>query len=293
MKRYLIAGLVVVVADARRRCAGARPLGMPEPRPADAPAARVLGRAGHGAARATSPRGRTPWARPRRRPCGGAIIAELDRLGLRLRGADRRGGLDAQRPRRRHGAQRRRPPARRGRRALGPARGALRLGRRVAGRRRRRVRGRGPPGDGARPARRPDRCATTSSFSSPTARSAACSARAPSSRGHPYAYRVGVVLNLDSPGTSSPLLMYETSPDNGRLVSEFLAAADRPYTSSLMYEVSRRSDILSDFQPFESIGFPGLSFGSLDGPPTTTRATTTSTTWTRRWCSIRGTPSSP
>ncbi len=76
-------------------------------------------------------------------------------------------------------------------------------------------------------------------------------------REHPFAYRVGVVLNVDSPGTSSPLLMYETSPGNGRLVTELLAAVDRPYTSSLMYEVSRRSEILSDFQPFGEVGLPG------------------------------------
>ena len=85
-------------------------------------------------------------------------------------------------------------------------------------------------------------------------------------REHPYAYRVGVVLNVDSPGTSSPVLMYETSPDNGRLVQELLAAVERPYTSSLMYELSRRSEILSDFQPFEEAGLPGMSFASLDGP---------------------------
>ncbi len=83
---------------------------------------------------------------------------------------------------------------------------------------------------------------------------------------HPYAYRIGVVLNVDSAGTSSPLLMYETSPDNGRLVADLLASVDRPYTSSLMYEVSARTDILSDFRPFASVGLPGLSFGSLDGP---------------------------
>lgn len=83
---------------------------------------------------------------------------------------------------------------------------------------------------------------------------------------HPYAYRLGVVLNVDSPGTSSPLLMYETSPDNGRLVRELLTAVDRPYTSSLMYEVSRRTDIVSDFRPFSAIGVAGMSFGSLDGP---------------------------
>jgi hypothetical protein len=85
-------------------------------------------------------------------------------------------------------------------------------------------------------------------------------------RDHPYAYRIGVVLNVDSPGTSSPLLMYETSRDNGRLVRELVTAVGRPYTSSLMHEVSRRSEIVSDFQPFSGVGLPGMSFAALDGP---------------------------
>jgi len=85
-------------------------------------------------------------------------------------------------------------------------------------------------------------------------------------REDPWAYGVGVVLNFDSPGSSSPVLMYETSPGNGLLVREFVAAAPHPYSSSLMYEVSRRLPIESDFRPFVAAGVPGMSFGALDGP---------------------------
>ncbi|MCX6364724.1 MAG: M20/M25/M40 family metallo-hydrolase [Actinobacteria bacterium] len=85
-------------------------------------------------------------------------------------------------------------------------------------------------------------------------------------REDPWAYGVGVVLNFDSPGSSSPVLMYETSPGNGLLVRELVAGAPRPYTSSLMYEVSRRLPIESDFRPFSAAGVPGMSFGALDGP---------------------------
>ena len=84
-------------------------------------------------------------------------------------------------------------------------------------------------------------------------------------RDDPWAYGVGVVLNFDSPGSSSPALMYQTSPGNGRLVSELLRAAPHPFTSSLMYEVSRRVPVESDFQPFIAAGVPGMSFGALDG----------------------------
>jgi len=84
-------------------------------------------------------------------------------------------------------------------------------------------------------------------------------------RDDPWAYGVGVALNVDSPGSSSPLLMYETSRGNGRLVEQYLAAG-RPYGSSLMYEVSRRLPVVSDFRALTGHGIPGLSFGMLDGP---------------------------
>ena len=46
-------------------------------------------------------------------------------------------------------------------------------------------------------------------------------------RDEPWAYAAGVVLNFDSPGSSSPALMYETSPGNGLLISHYLAAGRR------------------------------------------------------------------
>ena len=81
----------------------------------------------------------------------------------------------------------------------------------------------------------------------------------------PWAYAAGVVLDFDSAGSSSPALMYETSPGNGELIAQYLAAG-RPYGSSLMYEVSRRQTVVSDFRPFVARGIPGMTFGMLDGP---------------------------
>ena len=84
-------------------------------------------------------------------------------------------------------------------------------------------------------------------------------------RDDPWVYAAGVVLNFDSAGSSSPALMYETSRGNGLLVSHLLAAG-RAYGSSLMYEVSRRQPVVSDFRPFVARGIPGMTFGMLDGP---------------------------
>jgi hypothetical protein len=81
----------------------------------------------------------------------------------------------------------------------------------------------------------------------------------------PWAYGVGVALNFDSPGSSSPALMYETSRGNGLLVRT-LVASSRPFASSLMYEVSRRQPVVSDFRRLVARGVPGMSFGMLDGP---------------------------
>jgi hypothetical protein len=81
----------------------------------------------------------------------------------------------------------------------------------------------------------------------------------------PWAYTVGVALNFDSPGSSSPALMYETSPGNGLLVHT-LTTSSRPFASSLMYEVSRRQPVVSDFRPLIARGIAGMSFGMLDGP---------------------------
>jgi hypothetical protein len=85
-------------------------------------------------------------------------------------------------------------------------------------------------------------------------------------RDDPWAYAAGVVLNVDDPGSSTPALMYETSPGNGFLVRQFFAAAPHPYGSSLMYEVARRQPIITDFRRFLGAGMAGMSFGALDGP---------------------------
>jgi len=77
--------------------------------------------------------------------------------------------------------------------------------------------------------------------------------------------RVGVALNFDSPGSSGPSLMYETSADDGWLVRQFALAAPRPVTSSLLNAASRDTWVESDFTPLRTAGLAGMSFASLDG----------------------------
>jgi hypothetical protein len=262
-RRHLVAGLAVAVL-ALAAVLGARPLGTPEPRPANAPpaefsAGRAMALLERLAAR-PHPIG-SPEADAQRR----AIVAELERLGLRpsVQAAevastrnDRVGGTV-------HNVVGHLP-------GLGGARSVLLVAHydSVPA-----APGAADDGTGvvglletARALRNGDPLRNDVVFLFTDGEESGMLGARVFLRDHPYAYRVGVVLNLDSPGTSSPLLMYETSPDNGRLVREFLAAVERPYTSSLMYEVSRRSEIVSDFEPFKELGLPGMSFASLDGP---------------------------
>jgi hypothetical protein len=80
-----------------------------------------------------------------------------------------------------------------------------------------------------------------------------------------WARNVGLVLNFDSPGSSGPALMYQTSAGNGRLIAEFARAAPQPFASSLMYEAVRGRVIYNDFSVFRAAHLPGLSFALTEG----------------------------
>jgi hypothetical protein len=49
-------------------------------------------------------------------------------------------------------------------------------------------------------------------------------------------------------------------------VRTLLGAGPHAFASSLMYEVSRRQPVETDFRRFKAAGVPGMSFGALDGP---------------------------
>jgi hypothetical protein len=77
---------------------------------------------------------------------------------------------------------------------------------------------------------------------------------------------IGCVFNFDSRGVSGPILMYETSSGNGRLVREFARATPRPVANSLMGEVYRRMPNDTDFTTLKQAGLPGLNFGFIGEP---------------------------
>ena len=82
---------------------------------------------------------------------------------------------------------------------------------------------------------------------------------------HPLAHDVGLVLNFEARGNGGPSIMFETSNDNGWLISEFAKAAPHPVANSLSYEIYKRLPNTTDFTVFKNRGLNGLNFAYIDG----------------------------
>ena len=82
--------------------------------------------------------------------------------------------------------------------------------------------------------------------------------------GDTWAKQAGMVLNFDYRGNSGPMLMFETSNGNGRLIAG-LKTAPHPLGNSLMYEVYKRMPNDSDMSHLRQLGVPGMNFGAIEG----------------------------
>lgn len=83
---------------------------------------------------------------------------------------------------------------------------------------------------------------------------------------HPWAARVGAVVNVEARGTAGASLMFETGPGNAGTIRRFAAAARRPVTSSLFDAIYQRLPNDTDFTPFKARGLPGLNFAFVGSP---------------------------
>ena len=81
---------------------------------------------------------------------------------------------------------------------------------------------------------------------------------------HAWARDVKLVLNFEARGSAGQSVMFETSEHNGRLISEFAAAAPHPSANSLMYEVYRLLPNDTDLSVFKRQYTPGLNFAFID-----------------------------
>ena len=82
---------------------------------------------------------------------------------------------------------------------------------------------------------------------------------------HPWAKDAGVVLNFEARGKTGPAIMFETSPDNGWLISQFAQSAPYPIANSLSYEIYKRLPNDTDLTVLKSAGLSGLNFAYIDG----------------------------
>ncbi len=82
---------------------------------------------------------------------------------------------------------------------------------------------------------------------------------------HPWAKDVGVVLNFDARGNSGPVIMFETSRNNGWLIKEFAKVAPHPAANSLAPAIYELMPNNTDLTVFKEAGFAGLNFAYIAG----------------------------
>lgn len=82
---------------------------------------------------------------------------------------------------------------------------------------------------------------------------------------HSWIEDVGVVLNFDARGNSGPVMMFETSQNNGWLINQFAQASPFPVAHSLSYELYRLLPNDTDLTLFKKAGKAGLNFANIDG----------------------------
>ncbi|MEU6202040.1 M28 family peptidase [Micromonospora musae] len=83
--------------------------------------------------------------------------------------------------------------------------------------------------------------------------------------GHPLAADGGVVLNLEARGSTGPVIMFETSRRNAKLVEVFGRAAPHPVGTSFAVEIYRALPNDTDFTAFLAENFVGLNSAYIDG----------------------------
>lgn len=82
---------------------------------------------------------------------------------------------------------------------------------------------------------------------------------------HPLTKNIGLVLNFDARGNSGPVIMFETSPQNGGLIREFAKAAPYPVATSFSYDIYSLLPNITDFTIFKQANVSGLNLANING----------------------------
>lgn len=83
---------------------------------------------------------------------------------------------------------------------------------------------------------------------------------------HPWAKKTGLVLNFEYRGNSGPMLMFETSPGNGKLIAGLAQAVPQQTATSMLYELYKHMPNDTDMTSFKRAGVPGLNFAAIENP---------------------------
>lgn len=83
---------------------------------------------------------------------------------------------------------------------------------------------------------------------------------------HPWAKEAGLVLNFEYRGNSGPVLMFETSKGNGKLISALAQAVPHQVASSMLYEMYKVMPNDTDMSSFRRAGVPGMNFAAIERP---------------------------
>ena len=83
-------------------------------------------------------------------------------------------------------------------------------------------------------------------------------------REHPWAQRVGVVINQEARGTGGRSQMFETTVDNAWLVEVYAASVPHPQANSLSYEVYRNMPNDTDLTVFKDAGIAGVNLAFIE-----------------------------
>lgn len=76
---------------------------------------------------------------------------------------------------------------------------------------------------------------------------------------------VGLALNFDARGNRGPVIMFETSENNGWVIDQFAHGSEYPVAHSLYYELYRLLPNNTDLEPLKQEGIAGLNFANIDG----------------------------
>ena len=82
---------------------------------------------------------------------------------------------------------------------------------------------------------------------------------------HPLAESIGMVLNFEARGNKGPVLMFESSSNNNKLIQQFSAAAPKPIADSLFSSIYKLMPNNTDFSITKSADISGLNFAFIDG----------------------------